>query len=93
LLEVLAVVREDLDEVEQNSIDDITGVTDAEMEMEMEEEEEKGKDKADVGAVMAPHKDTLEPRALPLRSKSGKHNKGGAANAHEFTKSLGRSSG
>jgi hypothetical protein len=61
---------------------------------EKEEGKEKGKDKADIGAVMAAYKDTLEPpRALPLRSKSGTHNKGGAANAHEFTKSLGRSSG
>jgi hypothetical protein len=130
LLEVLAVVREELDEVEEKLIDSLTGMTDderAEMaetdnDEEKEENEEKpinslpdmtdlesdemvekdkGKEKAqenevvqekeekaEIGAVVPEHKDTLKPpRALPLRSK------GGAANAHEFTKSLGRSSG
>ncbi|KAI4650604.1 hypothetical protein J4E93_002961 [Alternaria ventricosa] len=136
LIEVLAVVREELDEVKEKLIDSLTGMTDeerAEMartdednaksedEDEDETEEkpvnpllgmidlerdevvendngeekaqekevaEENEEKAEIGAVVHEHKDTLKPpRALPLRSKRG------AANAHEFTKSLGRSSG
>jgi len=134
LFKVLAVVREELDEVEEKLIDSPTGMTyaeragmahtDEDMEKSEDEDEEseekpmnpllgmtdlerdevaekdKGKEKAqenevaeenekaEIGAVVPEHKDTLKPpRALPLRSK------GGAANAHEFTKSLGRSGG
>ncbi|KAI4618872.1 hypothetical protein J4E83_005823 [Alternaria metachromatica] len=139
LLEMLALVREELDEVEEKLIDSPTGMTDAEragtahtdedeeksededededeeeneekpmkpllgmtdLERNEVEEKDKGKEKAqeeevaeenekaEIGAVVPEHKDTLKPpRALPLRSK------GGAANAHEFTKSLGMSGG
>jgi len=133
---MLAVVREELDEVKEKLIDSLTGMTDeerAEMartdednedsedEDEDETEEkpinpllgmidlerdevvendngeekaqekevaEENEEKAEIGAVFHEHKDTFKPpRALPMRSKRG------ATNAHEFTKSLGRSIG
>jgi hypothetical protein len=44
--------------------------------------------------VVDVRQDILKPlHGLPLESKSGTHNKEGAASAHEFTKAVGRSSG
>jgi archaellum component FlaD/FlaE len=118
MLELLAGVREELDEVEEDFMEELTGMTAAERAEEEEKEDQKNmmfeyeeynmetddddddeeekedeethenEENADVEAVVAAPKETLEPpRALPLRCK------GDAANAHAFTKSLGRSSG
>jgi hypothetical protein len=95
LLEMLALVREELDEVEEKLINSRIDITDAESDgaeetdEEMDEEQEKDtrwekeqeQEQAEIGDVVAAHKGTLKPpRTLPVRSK------GGAANALEFTK-------
>jgi hypothetical protein len=62
LLEVLTVVREELDEVEEKGED-------------IEKQQAKKNEKAGIGAVVSARKDTLKPPcALPLRSKSDTHN-------------------